>query len=171
MSFTKDRFQLDFLPFLPIFSWGMASAIGLCWLTSTLGASVGSGGEAVLCTFLILIMMWTVQSLVGWRASAFGYALPALLWPCWWPVLKSMTLREVDPASGVVLLRSTQTWYNGVWLKALVEVGLLVLFACTAIRTPRASETYVDDTSAGHALPSTEDLPKSIDARGTLAEE
>lgn len=152
MSFTKVPFQLDFLPFLPIFGWGMVSAVGLCWLTSTLGASVGSGAEAVLCTFLILIMMWTVQCLVRWRASAFGYAVPALLWPCWWPVLKSMTLREVDPATGVVLLRFTQTWYSGVWLKALVEVGLLALFAWTVMRTPRASGSHVSDTSVGHAV-------------------
>lgn len=152
-----------------MFGGAMASAIGLWWLTSKLGASVASGAEAVLCAFLILSMMWTVQSLVGLRASSVGYAVPALLWPCWWPVLKSMASRQVDSVSGVVPLRFAQTWYSGVWFKVLVEFGLLALFAWVLVRALRASATRPSETSAAHAVLSAQRLPTSVDAGDTLA--
>jgi hypothetical protein len=160
MAYTNVRLQLDFLAFLPMFGGGMVSAIGLWWLTSTLGASVASGAEAVLCTFLVLVMMWTVQSLVGWRASTVAYAAPALVWPYWWTVLNSMASRQVDPASGVVPFRFAQTWYSGVWFKALVETGLLALFAWAVTRTLRASGNRLGDASAGHAVPQLKACPR-----------
>jgi len=158
MSFTKVRFQADLPPFLSLLAVGIASALSLWCVTYALGASFGAGAEAALRSCLVMTVACGIQSLIRWPASVVGCAVPALLWPCWWPALKSMALRRVDPATGVVPLHWQQTWYDSPWCKTLVEIGLLALFAWAvthARRKPQPSPPL--DTPAEPVVPLAKD--------------
>lgn len=136
----KIRLQPEIRPFLPIFAAGMTCVVGLWWLTCALGASFASGAEAVFWSFLVLALIWAAQSMTDLSGSTAGYTAAVLLWPCWWPLMHSMALRQVDSATGVAPLRLCQTWYSSVWFKVLVEIGLLVLLAWAVMCRRRQSQ-------------------------------
>jgi hypothetical protein len=150
-----SRRYSDYFPFSPILAGGMAGAFGLWWLACAIGTSFASGAQAVVCSAMVLVLIGAAQSVKGVSASTTGYAALVLLWPCWWPVTTSIALHQVDPATGVVPLHAVHTWYTGVWLKALVEVGLLVLLAWTVTRARRTSWKFVlhDNPTESESLP------------------
>ncbi|WP_296229257.1 hypothetical protein [Ralstonia sp. UBA689] len=171
MQLTRYKLRSDLPSFLPMLTVSTAGTFSLWGLTFALGASFGSGAEALLGSCMLLIAAYGAQLLTRRWARTIGYATPALVWPCWWPVLTSMALRQIDPATGVVPLRFAQAWYSSVWFKVLVEIGLLVLFALAVMRTRRKHRAALRGTPTESMVLPAERPPALLCMDGELSGE
>ncbi|WP_439890860.1 hypothetical protein ACS7SF_17125 [Ralstonia sp. 25C] len=157
----QNHHQSGAVATLRLFSGGVLCLGCLCWLFSSVGASFTTIVFAVFASLLVFFLAIAFQLISSCPTNIVGCISLALLWPCWWSVLTSIAIRQVNPETGVVPLRSVETWYSCASFKWLIELGLVALLAWVIRREARRHLIWfgrafavgrTESSAAGHSL-------------------